>query len=70
MARGDDPASARPRSSSVTGDAPSLDGKYTVFGRVVDGMPLVEALAKVPLNGEEPVTRVEITRVRIVPPAP
>ena len=31
-------------------------------------MAIVEALAKVPLNGEEPVTRVEITRVRIVPP--
>jgi len=70
MARGDDPASATTSFFIVTGNASSLDGKYTVFGRVVDGMPVVEALAKVPLNGEEPVTRVEITRVRIVPPAP
>ena len=38
MARGDDPASASTSFFIVTGDAPSLDGKYTVFGRVVDGM--------------------------------
>ena len=31
---------------------------------------VIEALAKVPLNGEEPMTRVEITRVRLVAPAP
>jgi len=70
MARGDDPASAQTSFFICLGKASSLDNKYTVFGRVVDGMPIVEALAKVPLNGEEPVTRVEITRVRIVPPAP
>jgi peptidyl-prolyl cis-trans isomerase B (cyclophilin B) len=70
MARGDDPGSAQTSFFICLGRATSLDNKYTVFGRVVDGMPVVEALAKVPLNGEEPVTRVEITRVRLVPPAP
>ena len=44
MARGDDPASATTSFFIVTGDAPSLDGKYTVFGRVVDGMAAVEAI--------------------------
>ena len=70
MARGDDPASAQTSFFVCLGRAASLDNKYTVFGRVVDGMPVIEALAKVPLNGEEPVTRVEITRVRVVPPRP
>ena len=70
MARGDDPASAQTSFFVCLGRAPSLDNKYTVFGRVLDGMPVIEALAKVPLNGEEPVTRVEIVRVRILPPAP
>jgi cyclophilin family peptidyl-prolyl cis-trans isomerase len=37
MARGDDPASATTSFFIVTGDAPSLDGKYTAFGRVVGG---------------------------------
>ena len=69
MARGDAPDSAQTSFFICLGRATSLDGKYTVFGRVVDGMPLVDALAKVPLNGEEPVTRMEITRVRLVPPA-
>ena len=37
MARGDDPASAMTSFFIVTGDASSLDNKYTAFGRVVDG---------------------------------
>ena len=40
-----------------------LDGKYTAFGRVVDGLPVVEAIEQVPVNGEAPVTRVEIKSV-------
>ena len=66
MARGDDPASATTSFFIVTGEAPSLDGKYTVFGRVVDGMPVVEAIEQSPVNGEAPVTRVDIKGVRIV----
>ena len=68
MARGDDPASAQTSFFICLGKAASLDNKYTVFGRVVDGMAVIEALAKVPLNGEEPVQRVEITRVRLLAP--
>jgi peptidyl-prolyl cis-trans isomerase B (cyclophilin B) len=67
MARGDDPASASTSFFICTGPAASLDGKYTAFGRVVDGMPVVEAIEKTPLNGEEPVTRVEILHVRLEP---
>jgi peptidyl-prolyl cis-trans isomerase B (cyclophilin B) len=65
MARGDDPASASTSFFICTGPAASLDGKYTAFGRVVDGMAVVEAIEKTPLNGEEPTTRVEITHVRL-----
>ena len=70
MARGEAPDSAQTSFFVCLGKASSLDNKYTVFGRVVAGMPLIEALATVPLDGEAPVTRVEIVRVRIVPPAP
>ena len=38
MARTDDPDSASTSFFICTAPAPSLDGKYTVFGRVVDGM--------------------------------
>jgi cyclophilin family peptidyl-prolyl cis-trans isomerase len=65
MARGDDPASATTSFFIVTGDGSSLDGKYTAFGRVVDGMAAVEAIEQSPLNGEAPVTRIELERVRI-----
>ena len=66
MARGDDPASATTSFFIVTGDAPSLDGKYTVFGRVVEGMDVVDAIEQAPVNGEAPVTRVDLKSVRIV----
>jgi peptidyl-prolyl cis-trans isomerase B (cyclophilin B) len=66
MARGDDPASAMTSFFIVTGDAPSLDGKYTVFGRVVDGLAVVEAIEQAPVNGEAPATRVDLKSVRIL----
>ena len=69
MARGDAPDSAQTSFFICLGKASSLDNKYTVFGRVADGMAIVDALGKVPLDGEAPVTRVEVTRVRILEPA-
>jgi peptidyl-prolyl cis-trans isomerase B (cyclophilin B) len=66
MARGDDPASAATSFFIVLGPATSLDGKYTVFGRVVEGMGTIEAIEKMPVNGETPVSRIEITRVRVL----
>ncbi len=65
MARGDNPASADTSFFIVLGPSPVLDGKYTAFGRVVEGLPVVEALEQVPVNGEAPVTRVEIKSVRV-----
>ena len=67
MAHGDDPASATTSFFIVTGDAPSLDGKYTAFARVVDGMDVVEHIEAAPVNGEAPVTPVTITRVSLLP---
>ena len=66
MAHGGDPNTAMTSFFIVTGDAPSLDGKYTAFGRVVDGMAAVEAIEKTPVNGETPVTRIELKAVRVV----
>jgi len=70
MARGDDPASATTSFFIVVGDAaPSLDNKYTVFGHVVEGLDVLEKIAQVPLNGETPVTRVDLVHVRTVAPS-
>jgi peptidyl-prolyl cis-trans isomerase B (cyclophilin B) len=65
MARGDDPASAMTSFFIVTGDASSLDNKYTAFGRVVDGMAAVDAMEQAPVNGEAPATRIELKGVSI-----
>lgn len=66
MARlGDDPASGSSSFFIVLAPSPSLDGKYTVFGRVVAGMDVVEKIEAVPLNGEEPVTRIEVSRITV-----
>ena len=44
---------------------PALDGKYTAFGRVIAGLDVVEKIEAQPVNGETPVTRVEVTRARV-----
>jgi peptidyl-prolyl cis-trans isomerase B (cyclophilin B) len=49
----------------VTGTPPALDGNYTAFGRVVDGMPAVEAIEQTPRDGETPTTRIELRSIRI-----
>jgi peptidyl-prolyl cis-trans isomerase B (cyclophilin B) len=66
MARGDDPASATTSFFIVTADAPSLDGKYTVFGRVIDGLDVLDKIESTPVSGESPTTRIDLIRVKIV----
>ena len=70
MARGDDPASANSSFFIVLARTPALDNQYTVFGRVVEGLEVVEQIEAVPVNGEEPVTRIEVTTIRVVSPEP
>ena len=65
MARGDDPASADTSFFIVTGRAAELDGVYTVFGRVVDGIDAVDRIETMPVDGETPLQRIDLTRVRL-----
>ena len=44
MARGDDPASATTSFFICTGASSALDGQYLAFGRVIDGITVVEAV--------------------------
>jgi peptidyl-prolyl cis-trans isomerase B (cyclophilin B) len=68
MARGADPASADTSFFIVTARNQGLDNQYTVFGRVVEGLDVLETIEAVPVNGEAPVERVEVARVRVVAP--
>jgi peptidyl-prolyl cis-trans isomerase B (cyclophilin B) len=65
MAHGEDPASADTSFFIVTARTTALDGKYTAFGRVVEGIDVVEKLEAVPVNGETPATRVEVKKVTL-----
>lgn len=65
MARGDAPASADTSFFIVTARAGALDGAYTVFGRVVDGIDTVDRIEAAPVDGETPLQRIDLTRVRL-----
>jgi len=60
MARGEEIDSALTSFFIVLADQPALDGVYTVFGRVVEGMDVVGKIAAVPTEGERPVQRVDV----------
>jgi peptidyl-prolyl cis-trans isomerase B (cyclophilin B) len=68
MARGDDPGSATASFFVVLGRVPSLDNRYTVFGRVVEGLDVLDKIEAVAVNGETPVERIEVIRVRVLAP--
>jgi cyclophilin family peptidyl-prolyl cis-trans isomerase len=65
MARGDAPDSATTSFFICTGTSTALDGQYTAFGRVVDGMAAVDAIEATPRDGETPRSRIELRGVRI-----
>jgi peptidyl-prolyl cis-trans isomerase B (cyclophilin B) len=65
MAHGDDPASASTSFFICTAESRYLDGKYTAFGQVVDGMRVVKAIEALPTDGEKPLARINLSRVRV-----
>jgi cyclophilin family peptidyl-prolyl cis-trans isomerase len=67
MARGDDPDSASTSFFLMLGPAPHLDGKYSAFGKVIEGLDVLDAFGKLELNGEAPATRVEVISATIDP---
>ena len=67
MARADDPNSADTSFFIVLGPTPYLDGKYTIFGKLVDGFETLDKIVAAPRNGEVPINRIEIIEATIKP---
>jgi peptidyl-prolyl cis-trans isomerase B (cyclophilin B) len=67
MARTSDPDSATTSFFIVLGTASHLDGKYTVFGKVVAGFEVLDQFEKLERNGETPLQRIELIEAAIKP---
>jgi cyclophilin family peptidyl-prolyl cis-trans isomerase len=65
MARTEDPDSATTSFFLMLGPAPHLDGKYSAFGRIIEGMDVLDAFEKEELDGETPKRRLEIVKATI-----
>ena len=65
MARTSDPNSAETSFFIVLGPATHLDGRYTIFGKVVDGFDTIELIEKAARQGESPVQRIELIEATI-----
>ena len=44
---------AQTRAYATAGGAPSLDGQYTVFGEVTEGLDVLDKIAAVPVNAQD-----------------
>ena len=61
MARGLNLNSAGSQFFICVTDLPNLDGHYTVFGKVLDGMDILDQIINVPVDfRDNPIERVEM----------
>jgi peptidyl-prolyl cis-trans isomerase B (cyclophilin B) len=66
MARTSDPDSAGSQFFLMHDAYPSLDGKYTVFGKVTEGLETIDKIVTAPRDGRDrPEQPVKITKVEI-----
>jgi cyclophilin family peptidyl-prolyl cis-trans isomerase len=67
MARPDEANSATTNFFILVGDGHHLDGKFSAFGRVIEGIEVADAINHAALEGEKPEKPVRITRALVVP---
>jgi peptidyl-prolyl cis-trans isomerase B (cyclophilin B) len=63
MARTDAPNSATTSFFILVGTASHLDGTFAAFGRITSGMEVVDAINKMPIEGDKPTKPVRIKKV-------
>jgi peptidyl-prolyl cis-trans isomerase B (cyclophilin B) len=66
MARSGNPDSAGSQFFIMHADAPHLDGQYAAFGRVTEGLEVVDEIASAPTgSGDRPKTPVRIKSIKV-----
>ena len=61
MARGSDKNSAGSQFFICVKDAPNLDNRYTVFGKIIEGMEIVDQIVHVRVDlRDNPIDRIEM----------
>lgn len=65
MARAQDPDSAGSQFFIMVARYPSLDGQYTVFGQVLEGMDVVDKIVSQPTDHDRPVKDIVIKKVEV-----
>ncbi len=65
MAHGEDPNSATTSFFLMLAPAPALDGQFSAFGRIIEGLDVLDALAKEEVDGETPQRRLEIIEASV-----
>jgi peptidyl-prolyl cis-trans isomerase B (cyclophilin B) len=67
MARSQNPNSASSQFFIMHADAPHLDGQYAAFGKVIEGMDVVDEIAEIPTDyRDRPVTDMRMKSVTVV----
>lgn len=63
-----DPNSATSQFFICVAAEPSFDGQFSIFGRVIDGMSVVDTIARAPVDaqGERPTDPVVVNQIHIV----
>jgi len=65
MAHGENPNSATTSFFLMLGPAPSLDSQFSAFGRIVEGIEVLDAFSKEDVDGETPKRRLELVDASI-----
>ena len=64
--RADDVNSANSQFFICIGAQSGFDGQYSIFGRVIEGMNVVDSIARAPSFGEKPFDPVIVNRVYMI----
>ena len=68
LARGEDPNSGESSFFIMLGDAPHLDGKYAVFGKVLSGLDVLQKIESPSIDANhQPLQRLEIVKAEVLP---